>query len=115
MRTTKDPSVLLRLRAEMIRNSLPELCRNENRPITSALRVAFHLVDEEDLKGNGPKKYPPAITAAMKYHRLLHQAEEPDYPETARRRYLEQNEKFEKFMADFKKKATKSGDDGRPV
>jgi hypothetical protein len=72
-------------------------------------------VDEEDLKGNAPKKYTPAITTAMEYHRLLHRAEEPDYPETARRRYLEQNEKFEKFMADWKTKAAKSGDDGCPV
>jgi acyl carrier protein phosphodiesterase len=83
--------------------------------MTSALRVASHLADDEDLKGQPQKKYPQAIQEAMKYHRLLRQAEEPDYPETARRRYIEQNERFEKFMADFKRKATKSDDDGRTV
>ena len=107
--------MMLRLRAEMIRISLPELCRKENRTTTSALRVAFHLVDEEDLKGNAPKKYTPAITAAMEYHRLLHRAEEPDYPEAARTRYREQNKRVQKFMADLEKKATKNPDDGRPV
>lgn len=115
MTASKDPSTLLRLRAETIRNSLPDVCRKENRTVTSALRVGFHLVDDEDLKGSAPKEYTPAIKAAMKHHRLLRQAEEPDYPESARRRYLEQTERFEKFMADFKKKATKSEGDGRAV
>jgi hypothetical protein len=115
MNTNQNPSNLLRLRAEMIRQSLPDLCRKENRTPTSALRVAFHLVDGEDLDGKPPQNYTPAIAAAMKYHRCLHQAEEPDYPESARRRYVEQNVRFEKFMADFKKKVTKSDDDGRTV
>jgi hypothetical protein len=114
MKSTKDPSKVLRLRAEMIRYSLPDWCRQENRTMTSALRVASHLADDEDLKGNPPQRYTPAIQQAMKYHRLLRQAEEPDYPETARRRYLEQNERFEKFMAEFTRKATRS-DDGRSV
>ena len=115
MNSNQNPANLLRLRAEMIRQSLPDLCRKENRSMTSALRVASHLVHYVDVEEKPPQNYTPAIQEAMKYHRLLHQAEEPDYPATARSRYREQNEKFEKFMADLKQKATTSDDDGRPV
>ena len=83
--------------------------------MTSALRVASHLVHYVDVEGKPPQNYTPAIQEAMKYHRLLRQAEEPDYPETARNRYREENEKFEKFMANLKQKATTSDVDGRPV
>jgi len=82
--------------------------------MTSALRVASHLVHYVDVEEKPPQNCTPAIQEAMKYHRLLRQAEEPDYPETARNRYREQNEKFEKFMADMKQQPT-SDDDGRPV
>jgi len=99
----------------MIRQSLPDLCRKENRTPTSALGVAFHLVDGEDLEGKPPQNYTPAIKAAMKYHRCLHQAEEPDYPESAKRRYHEQNERFEKFLADLKCRVSKSEGDEQQV
>ncbi len=115
MKTTKDPSKLLRLRAEAIRLTLPDLCRREKRSIASLLRVARIFVDEEDLDGKASQDRKPAIKAAMTYHRCLRQAEEPDYPETARRRHLDQNENFEKFLADLKDKRAKSGKDGRPV
>ena len=115
MNTNQNTSNLLRLRAEMIRQSLPDLCRKENRTPTSALRVAFHLVDGEDLEGKPPQNYTPAIKAAMKYHRCLHQAEEPDYPESARRRHYEQRKRFENFLAKFKGKADESQGEGEQV
>ena len=107
MNTQKDPAKLLRLRAEVIRQSLPDLCRKENRSMTSALRVASHLVHDEDIEGKPSKDYTPAIEQAMEYHRSLHKADEPDYPESARRRFVENEEKNKQFMADLQANAKK--------
>ena len=107
MNTQKDPSKALRLRAEMIRLSLTDLCRSENRSVASAIRVASHLVHDEDVEGKPPQNNTPAIKQAMEYHRCLHKAEEPDYPETSKRQFLENEEKNKKFMADFRAKAKK--------
>lgn len=107
MSTQKDPAKLLRLRAETIRLSLPDLCRKENRSVTSALRVASHWVHGVDVEGEPPQDFTPAIKQAMEYHRCLHKADEPDYPESARRRYFENEEKNKKFWADLEAKAKK--------
>ena len=97
----------------MIKLSLPDLCRKENRSMTSALRAASHFVYDEDVEGKPPQNYTTAIKQAMEYHRCLHKADEPDYPESARRQFAENEEKNKKFMATFGKKDKQSEDGGR--
>src|SRR5664280_1507643 len=93
MSTQRDPAKLFRLRAEVIRQSLPDLCRKENTSMTSALRVARVLVYQEDVEDQPPTHPTAAIKTAMEYHRNLHKADEPDYPKGAQERHQKQKEK----------------------
>ncbi len=91
----------LRLQARVKREHLPEICRKEGRTVTATLRVASHLVHDEDVKGENPTKCTAAVELAKAIHRLEHKADDPQYPESARQWYLENEAKNEQFLARF--------------
>jgi hypothetical protein len=95
---TKDPSALLKLQAKVLRQTLSDLCRKEGRTVLATLRVAFHLVQKEDVQGKPPRSCTKAIEQAKEIRRLEHKAEEPDWPESARLRYQENQANNEKFF-----------------
>jgi hypothetical protein len=78
MTRPKDPSTKLRLRAEVLRQTLPDLCRKEGRSKTSALRVASHLVRDE-ANGQPPKQCTAAIERAKQICRLEYEAADLEY------------------------------------
>ncbi len=99
----KDPAAkavnLLKLRAWFKRERLPKLCALEKRFVADALRVAFHLVHQEDIQQRPPRPCTPAIALAKEIHRLEHRAEDPDYPKSWRRHYLEGQANFAQFAS----------------
>jgi hypothetical protein len=85
----------------MLKSELAELCRNENRNVPKTLIQARNIVHSEDVEGKPKTKCGPAVELAKRIVRLECRAEESDYPKSARQKYLEDEAKFETFMADF--------------
>ena len=69
--------------------------------MTSVLRVARICVREEDIEDKPAKKHSAAVEAAKEIYRLERKAAEPDYPESARRRYRENDERNKKPLFGF--------------
>ena len=88
----------LRLQAQFILHSLPDLCRKDKRSVESALRIASHFVYDEDVLMTLLKPCQPSIERAKEYHRLLQHADDPEYPESARRFHLQNEAKLKKIF-----------------
>jgi len=101
MSDNHDPA-FLRLQAEVKMEDLRALCRKEGRSITAALRVAGHLVDEEDVECKPPRPCTPAVALAITIRRLQFRADEPDWPESARKWRLENEAKLAKLFPTLK-------------
>ena len=101
MRITTD-SQRLRLEAEMILKSLPDLCRADDLDLYQVRRVARCLVHDEDILGEPPQKRIRAYEEAMKAIRAEQKADDPDYPESARQQDREANEKIARLLAKWR-------------
>ncbi|HWB86335.1 MAG TPA: hypothetical protein VG675_19495 [Bryobacteraceae bacterium] len=106
-----DPKTL-RLKAQFILHALPELCRKDKRSVESALQVASHFVYEEDVLMQPPKPCQPSIERAKEYHRLLQHADDPEYPESARRFRLQNEAKLRKMFPSLCKENEAVPEDG---
>jgi len=100
---TKDPKHMLKLQAEVKRRSLPDLCRSEGRNVTETLRVAWHVVEKEEVEGQPPRQHSPAIHEAMQIHKLENRIEDPGWPESARVRYQENKATVARILSELKK------------
>jgi hypothetical protein len=96
-----DTPELLRLRAKLLRLTLPDVCREAGLSARRTLVVAGHLVHDEDVKGGEPSACVPAVEHAKRLHRLERRIKEPDWPESAKRKYQEQHADFRKAIAQF--------------
>ena len=90
----------LKLQANVKRVSLPDLCRKEGRSPSAALRVASHLVFEEDVEeGEVPRHCTPAIELAKEIHRLERKAADPEYPDGDRKWYQKNKANSENVLS----------------
>ncbi|MEI9976996.1 MAG: hypothetical protein WDO73_36050 [Ignavibacteriota bacterium] len=110
--TINPNAKILRLQAAVLLESLPDLCRKENRSAEAALRVASHLVYDEDVLQKPPQQCRPSIEQAKKYHRLLRKAADAEYPESDRRFHLDNEAKGRKlFPFLYERAGTEPGDE----
>lgn len=75
------------------------------------IRVADALVFDEDIKREPARKASAAHEVGKRIQRLERKAEDPGYPESARRQYQEENAKVEALLASWRAKSRKASDE----
>lgn len=103
-----DTPEFLRLKAETIRCTLPDLCRQDGWSMGKVLRVARAIIHDEDLEGKPAAPRIRSVTEAMEMLRCEHRAAEPDYPKGARERHQKEKEKTDNFLSNLLRKKAKA-------